>query len=285
MGAAFVIFATEDTENLEDKPILAKNKERLDKLLVSRGLVPTRSKAQGVILAGEVLVDGAMMDKPGTAVPIAANIELKAQMPYVGRGGYKLAGALETFALDVTGAICADVGACTGGFTDVLLQNGAARVYAIDVGYGQLDWSLRQDERVVVMERTNARYVESLDELVNFVVIDVSFISLRLILPAVQKWLTPDADVVALIKPQFEAGPKQVGRGGIVKDTAVHRSVLLDLWQWLRGNGFGVLGLTRSSVTGADGNVEFLVWLKVGVADTALEAVVDKLLSLPDESA
>ncbi|MCA9919987.1 MAG: TlyA family RNA methyltransferase, partial [Anaerolineales bacterium] len=129
---------------------MAKKKERLDKLLVARELVPTRSKAQGVILAGEVLVDGTMVDKPGTAVSLEANIELKAQLPYVGRGGFKLAGALETFALDVTGAICADVGACTGGFTDVLLQNGAVRVYAIDVGYGQLDWSLRQDERVVV---------------------------------------------------------------------------------------------------------------------------------------
>ena len=263
---------------------MAKKKERLDKLLVARGLVPTRSKAQGVILAGEVLVDGAMVDKPGTAVPLEAAIALKASLPYVGRGGFKLAGALETFALDVRGAISADVGACTGGFTDVLLQNGAARVYAIDVGYGQLDWSLRQDERVVVLERTNARYVESLDEPVNFVAIDVSFISLRLILPAVKQWLTPDASIVALIKPQFEAGPKQVGRGGIVKDTAVHRAVLQALWHWFRENNFGVQGLTTSPVTGADGNVEFLVWLKVGVADAVEETIVDTLLAAPDSS-
>jgi 23S rRNA (cytidine1920-2'-O)/16S rRNA (cytidine1409-2'-O)-methyltransferase len=258
--------------------ILAKKKERLDKLLVARGLVPTRSKAQGVILAGEVLVDGERVDKPGTAVSLEASIELKAQLPYVGRGGFKLAGALETFSLNVKGAVCADVGACTGGFTDVLLQNGAARVYAIDVGYGQLDWSLRQDNRVVVLERTNARYLESLAEPVNFVAIDVSFISLRLILPAVKQWLAPDANIVALIKPQFEAGPRQVGRGGIVKDTAVHRSVLEELMHWFGENGFGVQGLTTSPVTGAEGNVEFLVWLQVGVDDGVGETAVDDLL-------
>lgn len=261
---------------------MAKKKERLDKLLVAQGLIPTRSKAQGIILAGEVMVDGKMVDKPGTAVPIEATLELKAQLPYVGRGGFKLAGALETFGLDVTDAICADVGACTGGFTDVLLQNGAARVYAIDVGYGQLDWSLRNDARVVVMERTNARYLESLDELVNFVAIDVSFISLRLILPAVKQWLAAGSNIVALIKPQFEAGPKQVGRGGIVKDTAVHRAVLLELWQWFRDHAFGVQGLTISSVTGADGNIEFLVWLQVGVEDGVAETVVEMLLTPPD---
>lgn len=263
---------------------MAKKKERLDKLLVARGLVPTRSKAQGVILAGEVLVDGAMVDKPGTAVSLESAIELKAQLPYVGRGGFKLAGALETFGLAVAGAVCADVGACTGGFTDVLLQNGAARVYAIDVGYGQLDWSLRQDERVVVMERTNARYLEALAEPVQFVAIDVSFISLRLILPAVKQWLAAGADIVALIKPQFEAGPKQVGRGGIVKETAVHRAVLLALWQWLGENEFGLQGLTVSPVTGADGNVEFLAWLKVGVGDAVVETAVDQLLAAGNEN-
>ena len=201
-----------------------------------------------------------------------------------GGGGFKLAGALTNFDLEVQGAICADVGACTGGFTDVLLQNGAARVYAIDVGYGQLDWSLRQDDRVVVMERTNARYLESLAEPVSFVAIDVSFISLRLILPAVKQWLSANANVVALIKPQFEAGPKQVGRGGIVKDTAVHRSVLQELWQWFGANGFGVQGLITSSVTGADGNIEFLVWLQVGVADGVAETAVDQLLGQPPET-
>lgn len=263
---------------------MAKGKERLDRLLVLRELAPTRSKAQALILAGEVLVDGQRVDKPGTAVAEGADITLKATLPYVSRGGYKLAGALDAFGIDVAARVCADVGACTGGFTDVLLQRGAARVYAIDVGYGQLDWRLRQDARVVVLERTNARYVESLDEPVNFVAIDVSFISLRLILPAVKQWLTPDASIVALIKPQFEAGPKQVGRGGIVKDTAVHRSVLQALWHWFRENNFGVQGLTTSPVTGADGNVEFLVWLKVGVADAVEETIVDTLLAAPDSS-
>ena len=258
---------------------MAKKKERLDKLLVARGLVPTRSKAQGVILAGEVLVDGVRVDKSGTAVSLEADIVLKTPLPYVGRGGFKLAGALEAFELNVQAAVCADVGACTGGFTDVLLQNGAARVYAIDVGYGQLDWSLRQDERVVVLERTNARYLESLAEPVNFVAIDVSFISLRLILPAVKQWLAEGATIVALIKPQFEAGPKQVGRGGIVKDTAVHRAVLQELWHWFSENEFGVQGLTVSSVKGAEGNVEFLVWLQVGVVDRLGETAIDDLLA------
>lgn len=261
--------------------LVAKKKERLDKLLVARGLVTTRSKAHGVILAGEVLVNGARMDKPGTAVPLEANIELKAAMPFVGRGGFKLAGALETFALSVQGAVCADVGACTGGFTDVMLKAGALRVYAIDVGYGQLDWSLRQDERVSVMERTNARYLDALAEPVQFVSIDVSFISLRLILPAVKQWLSDNGDVVALIKPQFEAGPKQVGRGGIVKDTAVHRSVLLELWQWFGENEFGVQGLMKSPVTGAAGNVEFLVWLQVGRADSVMMQTAVEQCLLP----
>ncbi|MCA9872803.1 MAG: TlyA family RNA methyltransferase [Anaerolineales bacterium] len=257
---------------------MAKNKERLDKLLVQRGLADTRSKGQALILAGEVFVDGERVDKAGTAVSTTANIELKTPMPYVGRGGFKLAGALEEFGLAVNGRVCADVGACTGGFTDVLLQQGAARVYAIDVGYGQLDWKLRQDERVVVMERTNARYLESLPEPAAFVCIDVSFISLRLILPAVQKWLDAAGDVVALIKPQFEAGPEQVGKGGIVKDTAVHRQVLLAMLEWSRQHGFVPWGLMRSPVTGADGNVEFLVWLRLGEAGGVGETAVEQAL-------
>jgi 23S rRNA (cytidine1920-2'-O)/16S rRNA (cytidine1409-2'-O)-methyltransferase len=241
---------------------MAKRKERLDKLLVERGLVSTRSRAQGLIMAGEVLVNGQRLDKPGTAVLLNADLQIIAPMLYVSRGGFKLAGALQAFDLDVMGRTCADVGACTGGFTDVLLQNGAALVYAIDVGYGQLDWKLRQEPRVVVMERTNARYLETLPERVSFVCIDVSFISLKLILPAVQKWLIPDADIVALIKPQFEAGRKQVGKGGIVKDPAVHRQVLTELLAWAMEHGLYSQGLTRSAIQGADGNVEFLVWLR-----------------------
>ncbi len=256
-----------------------KKKERLDKVLVARGLVATRAKARGMIMAGEVQVEGVRVDKAGTAVSLEANIQLKNPLPYASRGGYKLAGAVEKFGMDVNGRICADVGACTGGFTDVLLQNGAAKVFAIDVGYGQLDWKLRQNERVTVMERTNARYVESLAEPVNFVAIDVSFISLKLILPAVQKWLMPDADVVALIKPQFEAGPKQVGKGGIVRDTAVHREVLTNIASWVQNNHFIIKGLVQSSIEGADGNVEYLIWLQVGEEEDGVEwtAVIDSL--------
>ncbi len=258
---------------------MAEKKERLDKLLVARELAPTRAKAQALILAGEVLVDGQRVDKAGTAVPPSAVIELKTPMPYVGRGGFKLAAALEQFRVTVSGRVCADVGACTGGFTDVLLQNGAARVYAIDVGYGQLDWKLRQDERVVVMERTNARYLESLPEPVHFVCIDVSFISLRLILPAVQRWLATGgegvSEVVALVKPQFEAGPEYVGKGGIVRDTAVHRQVLQEIVGWCRENGFVPMGLMRSPLTGTDGNVEFLLWLRLmGAGLTGETAVI-----------
>lgn len=266
-----------------------KTKERIDKLLVERELAPTRAKGQALILAGEVFVNGERIDKAGTTVPYDAKITLKAPMPYVGRGGFKLAGALETFELDVNGRLCADVGACTGGFTDVLLQNGAAKVYSIDVGYGQLDWKLRQDKRVVVMERTNARYLESLDESVSFVCMDVSFISLRLILPAVQKWLTEKADIVTLIKPQFEAGPKQVGKGGIVKDIAVHEQVLHDVIGWAQNNGYALVDLMRSPVTGADGNVEFLAWLNVGerplLSQEASEEKIQKVTKNQAESA
>ena len=260
---------------------MAKNKERLDKLLVDRGLVSTRSRAKALIMAGEVLVDGTRVDKPGTAVAADAELQLIAPIPYVSRGGFKLAGALQVFPLDVNGRICADVGSCTGGFTDVLLQNGAAQVFAIDVGYGQLEWKLRQNERVVVMERTNARYLESLSQQVGFVCIDVSFISLKLILPAVKKWLAAEADIVALIKPQFEAGRKQVGKGGIVKDTAVHRQVLTDLLTWADENGLPPQGLTRSAIQGADGNVEFLVWLRPGVeARGDLPSMIENALTL-----
>jgi 23S rRNA (cytidine1920-2'-O)/16S rRNA (cytidine1409-2'-O)-methyltransferase len=259
---------------------MAKKKERLDILLFERGLVATRSRAKAVIMAGEVMVDGQRIDKPGTKVALESDIQLIAPMPFVSRGGYKLAGALDLFQIDVTGEVCADVGACTGGFSDVLLQRGAARVFAIDVGYGQLDWKLRQDQRVVVMERTNVRYLEELPEPAGFVAIDVSFISLKLVLPAVNKWLDPDGDIVALIKPQFEAGPKQVGKGGIVKDTAVHRQVLEEILQWALENNLAPQALIASPITGSDGNREFLVHLRsgqIGLAsiDDAISAVLD----------
>lgn len=241
---------------------MAKDKERLDVLLVERGLVETRARARAHIMAGEVTVDGVRVDKAGTQISRSVQIELAAPMPYASRGGYKLAGALEQFGLDVADRVAADIGACTGGFIDVLLQRGAARVYAIDVGQGQLVWKLRQDKRVVVMERTNARYLDSLLEPVGLVVIDVSFISLKLILPAVRKWLSADADVVALIKPQFEAGPESVGKGGIVRDAAVRRAVLEDLLGWANEQGWSVNGLIQSPIQGTDGNIEYLAWLR-----------------------
>ncbi len=235
-------------------------KERIDRLVVDRGLARSRSVAQRQIYAGEVLVDGALVDKPGTQVPADADIELKAKPPYVSRGGEKLAAALARFPIRVEGRVTADIGASTGGFTDCLLQNGARKVYAIDVGYGQLAWRLRQDERVVVMERTNARYLESLPEPVGLIVSDVSFISLRLIYAAAVNWLRPEGDVVSLIKPQFEAGREKVGKGGVVRDPAVHRQVLEDVTATMAGFGLRLRGLMVSPLMGPAGNVEFLGW-------------------------
>lgn len=235
-------------------------KERLDKLLVARGLVSTRSLAQRLIAAGEVRVNGALADKAGTKVSVSARIELTAKPRFVSRGGKKLAAALERFEIDVTGRIVADVGASTGGFTDCLLQYGAERVYAIDVGYGQLAWRLRKDPRVVVMERTNARYLNSLPEPVDMIVSDVSFISLRLIYRTAVRWLKPQGEIVSLIKPQFEAGRECVGRGGVVRDSAVHQRVLEEVVQAMAALGLGLKGLMVSPLVGPAGNVEFLGW-------------------------
>ncbi len=215
-------------------------------------------------MAGEVLVNGQMMDKPGAQVSADAQITIQSRPRFVSRGGEKLAWALETFRLDVTGRICADVGASTGGFTDCLLQFGAARVYAIDVGYGQLAYPLRQHPRVVVRERTNARYLEKLPEPVNLVVVDASFISLKLLLPVIKGWLTPRADLVVLIKPQFEAGKHDVGKGGVVKDSRIHARVLEDVLTFARQQRFSLEGLTTSPLKGPAGNTEFLAWLGWG---------------------
>ncbi|MBC6955588.1 MAG: TlyA family RNA methyltransferase, partial [Chloroflexi bacterium] len=200
--------------------------ERLDIEVARRGLAPSREKARGMIMAGEVTVDGVVRDKPGMRIPVDSTISTKAKPRFVSRGGDKLDAALTAFQLVPQDFVCADVGASTGGFTDCLLQHGAARVYAIDVGYGHLDTRLRSDPRVVVMERTNARFVDHLDELVDLAVVDASFISLRLLLPVMIRWLKPTGSVVALIKPQFEAGRRDVGKGGVVRDTSVHRRVL-----------------------------------------------------------
>ncbi|MCB9162451.1 MAG: TlyA family RNA methyltransferase [Caldilineaceae bacterium] len=241
----------------------APNKKRLDLLLVERGLVESRELARRLIMAGEVLVDGHVSDKPGRAVPVDAEVEVRSLPRYVSRGGLKLEAALADFALDVTGLVAVDVGASTGGFTDCLLQHGAARVYAIDVGYGQLAWSLRTDPRVVVMERTNIRHVTALPDgsLADLAVIDASFISLELVLPPTLDLLKPDGEVVALIKPQFEAGRDDVGKGGVVRDRKVHRRVITATAAFAQGLGLTVTGLTVSPAPGPAGNIEFLIRL------------------------
>ena len=263
---------------------MAKHKVRLDQLLVQRGLAETRGKAQALILAGSVRVAGAQRTKAGEQIAEDAAVELIEALPYASRGGYKLAHALDSFALDPAGLIALDAGASTGGFTDVLLQRGAARVYAVDVGYGLIDWRLRQDPRVVLIERTNIRYLEALPgvgswelgdgealptpnsqlptpTLAQCATIDVSFISLKLVLPAVRRLTAPDAWIVALIKPQFEAGAAQVGRGGVVRDPTVHAAVLRASLAAAAEGGLAPHGLARSPITGPAGNVEFLAWL------------------------
>ena len=238
------------------------SKTRLDHLLVARGLAHSGSQAQALVLAGEVSVDGQVISKPGTKIHTNARLEVRERPPFVSRGGAKLAAALDAFGVSVRDAVCADVGASTGGFTDCLLQRGAARVYAIDVGYGQLAWKLRQDQRVVVMERTNARYVEKLPSLVQMATIDASFISLNRLLPAVTRWLAPEAHVIPLVKPQFEAGREQVGKRGVVRDPVVHRQVLEDVADHAARCGLSVCGLVRSPIVGPAGNIEFLLHLR-----------------------
>lgn len=252
---------------------------RADELLVARGLATSRSQARALIMARAVRSGDRVIDKAGTALDPDTELTVVAPPRFASRGGEKLDWALEQFGLDVTGAICADFGASTGGFTDVLLQRGAARVYALDVGYGQLDYRLRTDSRVVVMERTNVRYLEQLPEPIDLVTIDVSFISLALVLPAAKRVLAPDGACVALIKPQFEAGQEKVGKGGVVRDPQVHREVLARVLDTAVDLGFGVAGLTRSPITGPAGNVEFLVLLNrdgTGLEDH--ESLIDAVL-------
>mgnify|MGYP000124510981 CR=1 FL=1 len=255
-------------------------KKRLDVLLVNRGLAESREKAKAVIMEGKVFVKGQREDKAGSMFDEAAPIEIHGQkLKYVSRGGLKLEKAVSCFNLDLTGKIAADIGASTGGFTDCALQNGAARVYAIDVGYGQLAWKLRSDERVVNMERTNVRYLEadSLPEKVDVVTIDVAFISLDKVLPAVKKIIADDGIVIALIKPQFEAGKENVGKKGVVRDPQVHLTVINNVIATARELGFKIAGLDYSPVKGPEGNIEYLLYLK-NAAD-AEEIAVD-----PDET-
>jgi 23S rRNA (cytidine1920-2'-O)/16S rRNA (cytidine1409-2'-O)-methyltransferase len=243
-----------------------KNKERLDVLLVERGLSETREKAKRSIMAGLVYSNEERLDKPGEKVKVDIPLMIKGNvLPYVSRGGLKLEKALKVFDVTVKDKIMLDIGASTGGFTDCALQNGAKMSYALDVGYNQLAWKLRQDNRVVVMERTNFRYVTPKDlagEMPNFATIDVSFISLKLILPVLKTLLVPDSDIVALVKPQFEAGREQVGKKGIVRDEKVHLQVVNKIVDFALEQGFNVVNLSFSPITGGDGNIEFLLHLR-----------------------
>ncbi len=250
-------------------------KKRIDLLLVERGFFPTRARAQRAVLAGLVFCDGKRIDKPGTLVDPGAALEVRGDpCPYVSRGGLKLEAALREFGVQVAGKTVLDAGAGTGGFTQCLLEHGARRVWAVDVGYGQLAWKLRQDPRVVVKERTNLRYLkpEDLGEKVDLVTLDLSFISLTKVLPAVKELLRPGGEVVALIKPQFEAGRAFVEKGGVVRDKEVHARVLEEVLAAARGLGFRVRGVTFSPLLGADGNIEFFAWLALGEGE---EEVLD----------
>jgi len=245
-------------------------KVRLDILLVERGLAESRAKAQALIMAGQVRVADQVALKPGAPVDSDSTVTVDAGPRFASRGGEKLDAALEAFKIDVKDIVCADVGASTGGFTDCLLQRGAAKVYAIDVGKGILHWKLRNDPRVVVMEETNARFVESLPEPIDFVTIDASFISLKILLPVIKGWFPSPAgrgvrgegEIIALIKPQFEAGKKDVSRGdGVIRDPEIHRQVLYDVLTFAQNEGFGVRGLVKSPLLGPKGNAEFLAWM------------------------
>lgn len=240
-------------------------KERLDVLLVQRGLAASREKAKAVIMAGDVLVNGQREDKAGTMIDEKAEILLKGKrLPYVSRGGLKLEKAMKSFGITLDGRVCMDVGASTGGFTDCMLQNGAVKVYAVDVGHGQLDWKLRNDERVVCMEKTNIRYVvpEDIQEAPSFVSIDVSFISLTKVLGPVRALMTDEGEIVCLIKPQFEAGREKVGKKGVVRDPAVHEEVICKVIEYAAQIGLERLGLEYSPIKGPEGNIEYLLYLR-----------------------
>ncbi len=262
-------------------------KVRIDLLMVDHGLAESRNQAQRMVMAGEVRVDGEMVHKPSVLVAHDARVELKGRPKYVSRGGEKLAAALEAFGANPAGKICADVGASTGGFTDCLLQNGAIKVYAIDVGYGLLHWKLRQDERVVLMERTNVRFLATLPEPVDLVTIDASFISLALILPVVKNWFDgPHGGVIALIKPQFEAGKKQAAvHAGVIKDRLIHAAVLKATLAEAINLGFYPQGLIPSPIRGPKGNIEFLVDLRLapGVEFDSLQMIDVVLQNAPIE--
>ena len=248
------------------------SKIRLDQLVFEKGYAPSREIARALIMSGCVFLDGQRADKPGQQVSPDADPEVRShELPFVSRGGYKLDKAIRVFGIDPTGKTCIDCGASTGGFTDVLLQHGAAKVYAVDVGYGQLAWKLREDPRVICLERTNLRYVteEQIPEKLDLAVCDVSFISLRLVMPAVAKLLKPGAEIMCLIKPQFEAGRELVGKKGVVRDSAVHEQVIRGILDFMPTIGFSVCALDYSPITGPEGNIEFLLYMKNTLQDSA----------------
>ncbi len=245
-------------------------KVRLDQLVFERGFTESRERAKTTVMSGLVYVNGQKADKPGMPVDPDAKLEVRGDaLPFVSRGGYKLDKALKVFPVDPAGKVCIDCGASTGGFTDVLLQHGAAKVYSVDVGYGQLAWKLRSDERVVNLERTNLRYItkEQIPEALDLAVMDVSFISIRLVLPSVKELLKPGADYICLIKPQFEAGREEVGKKGVVRDPAVHEEVVRGILDFAPTIGFSVMGLDFSPIRGPEGNIEYICWLKNGEFD------------------
>jgi 23S rRNA (cytidine1920-2'-O)/16S rRNA (cytidine1409-2'-O)-methyltransferase len=251
---------------------------RVDVLLVENGLVQSRSMAQRLIMAGQVQADGQRVHKASQRYGTDVKLTVVELPRFVSRGGEKLEAALKAFPLEVENAVCADLGASTGGFTDCLLQHGAKRVYAIDVGKGLLHWTLRDDPRIVLMEEVNARYLNSLPEPVRIVTIDAAFISLELLLPQVKKWLEEPGDAIALVKPQFEAGIKHVGKGGIVKDPAIHRMVLLEVINAASEYELAPQGLIQSPIKGAKGNIEFLLWLRTGAISASSEILVNDVL-------
>ena len=247
------------------------SKIRLDQLIFEKGFAESREKAKALIMSGCVFLDGQRADKPGMSVSPDTEPEVhKKELAFVSRGGYKLDKAIRVFGIDPEGKRCIDCGASTGGFTDVLLQHGAEKVYAVDVGYGQLAWTLRTDPRVVNLERTNLRYVtkEQIPDLLDLAVCDVSFISLRLVMPAVAPLLKPDAEIMCLIKPQFEAGRELVGKKGVVRDAAVHEQVIRTVLEFMPSVGFSVQGLDYSPITGPEGNIEFLLYMRKSDADS-----------------
>jgi len=242
----------------------AVKKKRLDVLVFEKGFATSRQRSSALIMSGNILVNNQLVDKPGTMIAVDADIVNKGpDIPFVSRGGFKIEKAIHELSLNVTGMLCLDVGASTGGFTDCLLQHGARRVYAIDVGYGQLDWKLRQDPRVVVIERKNVRYAtkELLPEPFDLISIDVSFISLKIVIPAIKKFLKKDGKILALIKPQFEVGKNQVGKGGVVKDPKLHQSVIQELSAFFSDSGFKIGPVIPSPILGPKGNTEFIIYL------------------------